>query len=159
MEYSAHYRTDKYGYKYQINTECEYSVFGSEPALYFDIKAHGIKLQKWEYYDYLLRYEIRDGSLYLKCFSFIPALLFKPAPLFGVEPEAYARFYTYYFKDFLVDYTGVWSIGKDFDFRFWSGDEKAKPTPFCPEVFKQNGSIRFENGRVVDIELHPRNDL
>ena len=157
MEYSAHYRTDKYGYKYKINTECEYAVFGSEPALSFDIKAHGIKLQKKEYYDYSIRYEIRDGYLYWKDLSFVPAPLFKPTALFGTEPEVYAR-YSYYFKDLLVDYSGVWQVGKGFDFRFWPGDEKAKPTPFCPEVYKQNGFIRFENGRIVEIELHPRKD-
>ena len=156
MECSAHYRTDKYGYKYQINTECEYAVFGSEPALSFDIKAHGIRLRKKEYYDYSIRYEIRDGYLYLKDLSFESTPCFKPTAIFGAEPSKpypNLRRYFYTFEPQPVDYTGVFRIGKDFDFRFWQGDEKANPTPFCPEVYKKNGFIRFEGGRVVETEI------
>ncbi len=164
MEHSSHHGADRYGYKYQNNiwdSDSDIVVFSCEPPLEFDIKEHGLKIITKEHKDYAVDYKIEGGVLYLTGLAFESTPRFKPAELFGslpFKPYPTLRRYFYTFEPRTVDYTGVWSIGKDFDFRFWSGDEKAKPTPFCPEVYKQNGFIRFENGRVVDIELHPRND-
>ena len=164
MESSIHICNDVYGYKYsnEINNyDSDIVVFGCEPPLFFDVKAQGLKIKKREYGDYHLVYELREGTLYLTKLEFEPALLFKPRAILGKEPcRPYPnkRRCVYDFGAVAVDYTGVWQVGKDFDFRFWQGDEKANPTPFCPEVYKQNGFIRFENGRVVETELKPRED-
>ena len=164
MENSVHYGKDLYGYKYsnQINNDdADTVVFGCEPPLLFDVKAHALKIKKLENSDYNLIYEIKEGALFLVRLEFEPALLFMPGTILGTEP---CRPYpnnqrcVYTFGEIPIDYTGVFRIGKDFDFRFWQGDEKANPTPFCPEVYKQNGFIRFENGRVVETELKPRED-
>ncbi len=162
MENSVHYGKDLYGYKYsnQINNyDADTVVFSCEPPLLFDVKAHGLKIKKLEYSDYFLVYEVRDGSLYLCRLEFEPALLHNAGKIMGAEPcRPYPNKHrcSYDFGAVPVDYTGIWSIGKDFDSRFWQGDEKAETTPFCPEVYKQNGFIRFENGSVVETELKPR---
>ncbi|MBQ4141226.1 MAG: hypothetical protein IJD70_07820 [Clostridia bacterium] len=164
MSLSTHRGIDKYGHKYSNTVwafEDDIVVFGCEPPLEFDIKAHGLKIVNKEHKEYDVDYEIKGGMLYLTGLSFESPPIFKPAELFGstpLKPYPNLRRYFYTFEPHPVDYTGVWQIGKDFDFRFWPGDEKAKPTPFCPEVYKQNGFIRFENGRIVEIELHPRKD-
>lgn len=164
MAYSSHYGTDKYGYEYQ-NTISDFDegidVFSCEPPLEFDIKALGLKIVTRKHGDYSVNYEIRGGALYLTELSFESAPRFKPTAIFGAEPfKPYPtlRRYYYIFEHQPVDYSGIFRIGKDFDFRFWQGDEKAKPTPFCPEAYKQNGYIRFEKGKIVEIELHPRNE-
>ncbi|MBQ9079626.1 MAG: hypothetical protein IJY27_00970 [Clostridia bacterium] len=55
-----------------------------------------------------------------------------------------------------TDYTGVLSVGKDFDLKFWPENEYTERVPFCPEVYRQNGYIKIENGRVVEKLLIPR---
>ncbi|MBQ1195190.1 MAG: hypothetical protein IIX44_03000 [Clostridia bacterium] len=165
MEGSVHYGKDAYGYNYsnQINNyDADIVVFGCEPPLLFDVKAHALKIKKLENSDYDLVYEIRNGALYLSRLEFEPAVLYNVGKIMGAEPcRPYPnkRRCYYAFGAVPVDYTGILSIGKDFDFRFWQGDEKANPTPFCPEVYKQNGFIRFENGRVVETELKPRESI
>ena len=79
------------------------------------------------------------------------------AEILGVKPDhsRSRRLLTYHF-DIPVDYTGVWQIGGDFDHRFWPKDDRVTPVPFSPEVYKQNGFIRFENGRVTEMKLSPR---
>ncbi len=152
---STLYSTDKYGHKYQIIFLIEdFVVFACDPVLSFDVKAHGIKVKKNYYWDYTLCYELKDGALHM---TMLEGLFASVPEIMGVKPEHVKsqRIWTYLF-DIPVDYTGIWSIGKDFDFRFWSEDEKAKPTPFSPEVYKQNGFIRFEKGKVVEMELNPR---
>ena len=162
MEGSMHYGMDAYGYNYsnQINnSDADIVVFNCAPPLIFDVKSHGLKIKKRENGDYCLVYEIKEGALYLVSLELEPALLFKPGAILGTEPRRpypNKQRYLYTFGAIPVDYTGVFRIGKDFDIRFWQGDEKADPTPFCPEVYKQNGFIRFENGRVVETELKPR---
>ena len=164
MENSIHYGMDEYGYKYsnQINNyDADVVVFGCEPPLLFDVKKHGLKINKREYSDYELCYELKDGVLYLSRLEFEPAFLYKPMRIMGIEPVypyPNNKLCSYALGSVPVDYTGIWRIGADFDRRFWSEDEKAKPTPFCPEVYKQNGFIRFENGRAVETELKPRED-
>ena len=164
MEISVHCVRDEYGYKCsnQINNyDADFVVFGCDPPLLFDVKKHGLKINKREVGDYDLYYELKDGALYLSRLEFEPAFLYKPVQIMGTEPAfpyPNKRRCSYVFGSVPVDYTGVWQVGKDFDFRFWQGDEKANPTPFCPEVYKQNGFIRFENGRVVETELKPRED-
>ena len=164
MENSVHYVKDKYGYKCsnQINIyDADFVVFGCEPPLLFDVKSYGLRINKREFSDYDLFYELKCGVLYLSRLEFEPAFLYKPSRIMDTEPVypyPNKKRCSYAFGSVPVDYTGVWQIGKDFDFRFWQGDEKAKPTPFCPEVYKQNGFIRFENGRAVETELKPRED-
>ena len=73
MENSVHYGKDLYGYKYsnQINNyDADIVVFGCEPPLIFDVKAHALKIKKLENSDYDLVYEIRDGVLYLSRLEF-----------------------------------------------------------------------------------------
>ena len=159
MSLSTHMGVDKYSHKYS-NTICDFEhdivIFSCNPPLEFDIKAHGLKIVTRKHEDYGVNYEIRGGMLYLTGLSFESTPRFKPTAIFGAEPSKpypNLRRYFYTFEPQPVDYTGVWQIGKDFDFRFWQGDEKAKPTPFCPEVYKQNGFIRFEKGRVVETEI------
>ena len=165
MEGSVHYGKDAYGYNYsnQINNyDADIVVFNCDPPLIFDVKAHGLKIKRLKYSDYNLVYEIKEGALYFVSLEFEPALIFKPGVILGAEPS---RPYpnnqrcVYTFGALPVDYTGVFRIGKDFDPRFWQGDEKANPTPFCPEVYKKNGFIRFENGSVVETELKPRESI
>ena len=152
---NALYRTDRYGHKYQINFEIEdFVVFSCSPELSFDVRSHGIKVKRDIYWDYSLSYDVKDGVLHM---TMLEGLFGSAPEIMGVKPDhsRSSRVLTYSF-DIPVDYTGVWQIGKDFDFRFWSGDEKAKPTPFSPEVYKQNGFIRFEKGKVIEMELKPR---
>ena len=168
MSFSTHRGIDKYGHRYSNTVwafEDDIVVFGCEPPLVFDIKEHGLmgKINKMKppYDDYGMTYDVKGGSLYLTEFKFEAKPRFKPAELFGstpLKPYPNLRRYFYTFEPQPVDYSGVWQVGKDFDFRFWQGDEKAKPTPFCPEVYKQNGFIRFEKGRAVEIVLQPRNE-
>ena len=149
------YRTDRYGHKYQINYLIDdFVVFSCLPELFFDVKAHGIKVKSGIYWDYSLSYDVKNGVLHM---TMLEGNFGSASEIMGVKPDhgRSSRVLTYSF-DIPVDYTGVWQIGKDFDFRFWSEDEKAKPTPFSPEVYKQNGFIRFEKGKVVEMELKPR---
>lgn len=152
---SALHSTDRYGHKYQINFEIEdFVVFSCSPELSFDVGAHGLKVRQDTDWDYSLSYNIKDGSLYM---TMLEGNFGSAPEIMGVRPDhsRSRRLLTYRF-DIPVDYTGVWQIGADFDFRFWSEDEKAKPTPFSPEVYKQNGFIRFEKGKVVEMELNSR---
>jgi hypothetical protein len=45
------------------------------------------------------------------------------------------------------------SIGRSFDYRYWQHDEKTTPVPFSPDVFKENGYIKFEKGRIIEKSL------
>ena len=167
MSLSVHRGVDQYGHKYS-NTVWDFEhdivVFGCEPPLLFDIKEYGLmkKINKVKapYDDYGMTYDIKGGALYLIEFKFEAKPLVKPPELFDTlpfKPYPTLRRYYYIFEHQPVDYSGVFRIGKDFDFDFWQGDEKAKPTTFRPEAYKQNGYICFEKGKIVEIELRPRN--
>ena len=152
---SAIYATDKYGYKFQINFEIEdFVVFSCSPELSFDVGAYGLKIRQDMDWDYTLGYNIKDGSLYM---TMLEGLFGSAPEIMGVKPDhsRSSRVLTYSF-DIPVDYTGVWQIGKDFDFRFWPKNDWKERVPFSPEVYKQNGFVRFEKGNVVEMELKPR---
>ena len=57
-----------------------------------------------------------------------------------------------------VDYSGTLRIGRTFDYRYWQHDDKGSPVPFSPEVYKENGTIKIENGTVTETELHTRDN-
>lgn len=156
-ESSAHYHTDPYGFRYQIQiaTYDGIVIFDSTPPLSFDLKATGVKIKRGRNWDYTVAYEIKDAQLYL---CRLEARFLKSPPLFGVEPtNPYSsRVFTYFFENLPVNYNGLLTIGKDFDYKFWKHEDKARPVPFCKEVYKQNGFIQFENGRIIEQILKPR---
>ena len=164
MENSVHYVKDKYGYKCsnQINIcDADFVVFGCEPPLIFDVKKHGLKINKRECGDYDLFYELKCGALYLSRLEFEPKFLYKSVEIMGVKPiypYPNKKRCSYIFDSLPIDYTGIWQIGSDFDKRFWPKEDKLQKVPFSPEVYKKNGFIRFENGRVVEMELKPSCD-
>lgn len=165
MENSVHYVKDTYGYKCsnQINNyDADFVVFGCEPPLIFDVKKHGLKINKRECGDYDLFYELKCGALYLSRLEFEPKFLYKSVEIMGVKPiypYPNKKRCSYIFDSLPVDYTGLWQIGSDFDKHFWPKEDHLHRVPFSPEVYKNNGFIRFENGRVVEMELKPSCDV
>ena len=160
MELSSHGYIDKYGYRcaIQISSEEDIVVFNSTPKLSFDLKEHGIKIKRSKYHDYTLHYVLKDGQIFLCGFGAGFPFYRKKAQIFGADPYKYdnSKWNHFDFDDIPVEYSGTLSIGRDFDKKYWTEDEKATPTPFSPEVYKENGYIKFEKGRVVEKELFSR---
>jgi len=159
MESSRHRYIDQCGYRCEVEIISEdIVVFGSTPDLCFDFKKHGIKIKTFKYYDYLLRYTIKNEQLFLCEIEARLSFLTKKAKIYGVDPETInnGKWSIFHFNDIPAEYTGTLSIGKDFDYSFWQHDEKAKPVPFCHEAYKENGYIKFEKGKIVEKSLAPR---
>ncbi len=155
-----HYFTDKNGYKccVQIQNDEEIVVFDSKPKLTLDLKDSGIRIKKETYWDYELIFEIKDNKLYLlRLEAKFKTLFKKPPVLFGVEPTMVKNGLDFYsFTDLVFDYSGELTIGKDFDIKFYPKEDKARPCPCCPEVYKQNGKMIIKNGIVTEKLLEPR---
>lgn len=167
MEQSCHYLTDKYGYKYSVTVSADdHVVFDSTPPLSFDTKAHGLRIVKNKnrenlpvYTDYDTFFTIKDAVLYFTAISARLRRFPHPTALFGVEPHRLGdgKLSIYEFSVPMTDYSGILSIGKDFDFSFWPKNDYTHLVPFCPEVYKQNGYIKIENGKVIEINVFNRN--
>ena len=158
MEISTHYNTDKYGFRYAIvfiNETDDFVVFDSYPKLAFDFKEHGIKIKRSINYDYTLRYTLKDGRLYFCGFEARFSFWRKRAKLLGVPltRDVHGRLSRFVFDKIPTDYSGTLTIGRRFDKSYWRDDEKAYPTPFSPEAYKENGYLTLENGVVVKTEL------
>ena len=160
MEQSQHTYTDRYGYRCTaeiINLDEDVAVFDSMPHGFFDFRKHGIKIRRSRYEDYRLILVIRDGRIYLREFSAQLSYFSRKRKLLGAEAQSLGdgTWRTFRLADIPLDYSGILRIGADFDERFWRHDEKASPIPFSPDVYRQNGHIRFENGVAVEKELNP----
>lgn len=158
MEESRHHYTDQNGYLCEVSIfHDDVVVFESTPNLFFDFKKHKIKIRSGKYYDYVLSYAIKDEQLFLRSIEVRLSFLSKKAKIYDVAPETIhnGKWSIFRFNDIPVEYTGTLSIGKDFDYSFWQHDEKAKPVPFCPEVYKKNGYIKFEKGKIIEKSLAP----
>ncbi len=153
MEASRHSYFDQYGYRCEVEIISEdIVVFNSTPNLCFDFKKHGIKIRHSKYYDYVLQYVIKNEQLFLRGISTRLSLLCKKSQIFGVKAETInkGKWSIFHFDDIPVDYTGTLKIGKTFDYRHWKHDEKATPVPFSPDVYKENGYIKFEKGTIIE---------
>ena len=163
MESSCHYLTDKYGYKYSVTVSAEdYVVFDSTPPLSFDIKAHGLRIVKNKnrenlpvFTDYDTFFTIKDNVLYFTAISARLRRFPRPTALFGTVPHRLGdgKYSIYEFSVPMTDYSGILSIGKDFDLSSWPKNEYTHDVPFCPEVYKQNGYIKIENGKVIEFNI------
>ena len=153
MEFSRHIYTDKLGYRcaVEIGSEDGFVVFDSAPKLAFDFTEHGVRIKRKKHLDCVVTFVIKDNRIFLRAFDACLSILSKKQML-GVAAQRYGdgKWSRFEFNDILVDYSGTLNIGKDFDYRFWKHDDKATSVPFSPEVYKQNGYIRFENGVVVE---------
>ena len=167
MEQSCHYLTDKYGYKYAVTISTDdLVVFDSTPSLEFDIKKHGLRIVKNKnrvkipvYTDYDILFKIEDGTLYFIAFHACLRRFPKRPALFGAHPQRLGdgKWSSYEFCIPVTSYTGTLSIGREFDTKFWPKNDYTQPVPFCPEVYKQNGYIKIENGRVTEKFIAERN--
>ena len=161
METSRHDYIDRYGYHCGIEIVSEDDdlvVFNSKPSLSFDLKKHGIKIRHSDHYDYILRYVLRDGQIFLRGIEAQLSVFHKNAQIFGVNAKAYSKEKRsiFVFDDIPVEYSGTLHIGKAFDHQYWAHDEKTAPVPFSPEVYKENGYIKFEKGTMTEKELISR---
>jgi len=161
MESSKHEYLDPYGYHVSIeiiSEDDDLVVFNSTPSLSFDLKKHGIKIRHSDHYDYVLRYVLRNGQIFLRGIEVRLSFFHKRVQIFGVNAETYSKEKRsiFVFDDIPVEYSGVLSIGKTFDQQYWKHDEKATPVPFSPEVYRENGYIKFEKGTMTEKELISR---
>ena len=159
---SQYYYTDKYGYRCAVEITSEDDdivVFNSTPSLLFDLKEHGIKIRHSKHYDYILRYVLKDGQILLRSFAARLSFFGRKSQIWGVTAAKYGdgKWSIFNFDDILVDHSGTLSIGRTFDYRYWNHDEKMTPVPFSPEVYKENGYIELEKGKIVKKELNYRN--
>lgn len=167
MEQSCHYLTDKYGYKYAVTIYTDdLVVFDSTPSLEFDIKKHGLRIVKNKnrvkipvYTDYDILFKIEDGTLYFIAFHACLRRFPKRPALFGAHPQRLGdgKWSSYEFCIPVTSYTGTLSVGREFDTKFYPKNDYTHPIPFCPEVYKQNGYIKIENGKVIEINVFNRN--
>ena len=44
-------------------------------------------------------------------------------------------------------------IGKNFNDRYWKYDEKETPVPFSPDVYRENGYMKIEEGKIIEKTL------
>ena len=157
MKTSAHSYTDQYGYRCEIDiiNEDDIVVFNSTPHLSFDLKEHKIKIRHSKHNDYLLSYVLKDGKIFLRSFAARLSLLSKNSQIRGVTATKLGdgKWSIFNFDDVFVDYSGTLSIGKTFDYSYWSHEDKETPVPFSPEVYKKNGYIKLEKGRIVEKKL------
>ena len=159
---SRYYYTDKYGYRCGVDITSEEDdivVFNSTPNLSFDLKKYGIKIRRSKYYDYILRYVLKDGQIVLHSFAAHLSIFCRKSQIMGVSAVQYGdgKWSIFNFDDIFVDYSGTLSVGRTFDYRYWNHDDKAYPVPFCPEVYKENGFMEVNKGKIVKKELSFRN--
>lgn len=156
-EISSHKHTDRLGktYSVEIFTEDGTVVFNSTPPLLLDVYEFGIKLKRKSVSPYTIAYTIKDSTLYLtRLYVFS-----KTTPeIFGVKPQKLfdSDILTYEFDNIPTDYSGTLTVGRNFDMNFWPKDDYANEVPFSPEVYKENGHIILENGKVADIYFSHR---
>ena len=155
VEVSRHGYLDQYGYRCEVEiTSDDIVVFNSTPNLCFDFKKHKIKIRHSKYYDYVLHYAIKNEQLFLIGIGVRLSFLCKKQ-IFGVSAETInkGKWGIYHFDNIPVQYTGTFSIGRTFDNRYWPYDDKVTPLPFSPDVFKENGYIKFKNGKIIEKSL------
>ena len=167
MEQSCHYLTDKYGYKYAVTVSTDdVVVFDSTPPLSFDAKAHRFRIVKNKNRenlpvctDYDLFFTIKDNKLYFTAISAQMRCFPYPTALFDVKPNRLGdgKWSIYEFSKPMTDYTGILSIGKDFDLSFWPKNDYTHHVPFCHAAYKQNGYMKIENGLVIEKFIAERN--
>ena len=155
MKNSIHTYTDKRGYLCDvevIDQQGERVVFDSTPKLAFDLRAHRLGIRRNRFCDYSLVYRLKDGNLYLCALKTRPSVFSRNKPILGVSPKQLGdgRWVIYDFGDMPCDYSGKLAVGEDFDMRYMPADDKAEPVPFCPEVYKKNGYIIIEKGRITE---------
>ena len=158
MESSRHCYIDQYGYhcEVEIDSEDDIVVFNSIPSLSFDFKKHGIRIRRSINYDYVLRYVIKNEQIFLRGIGARLSFLCKKIELYGVKAETFGKWSFFHFDDIPVEYSGTLTIGKNFDYRYWQHEDKATPVPFSPEVYKDNGYIELEKGKIIKKELVSR---
>ncbi len=161
MESSRHDYIDHYGYHCGvdiISEDDDIVIFNSTPSLSFDFKKHGIRIRHSNHYDYILRYVLKNGQIFLRGIEVRLSFFNKRAQIFGVNAEPYNKGNRdiFLFDDIPVEYSGTLSIGKTFDPQYWEHDEKTTPVPFSPEVYKENGYIKLEKGTITEKELFSR---
>ncbi len=159
---SRYYYTDKYGYRCGVDITSEDDdivVFSSTPNLSFDFKKYGIKIRRSKHYDYILSYVLKDGQILLHSFATHLSFFGGKSPIMGVTAtkQGDGKWSIFNFDDICIDYSGTLSIGRTFDYRYWNHDEKMTPVPFSPEVYKENGYIELEKGKIVKKELNSMN--
>ena len=156
MESSRHGYIDQYGYRCGIEMMSEdIVVFDSTPNLSFDFKKYGIKIRRSKNYDYILHYAIKNEQLFLCKIEVCLSLGSKKSQIFGVNAETIdnGKWSIFHFDDMPWEYTGILSIGRNFDDRNWKHDEKATPVPFSPDAYMENGYVKFEKGRITEKSL------
>ncbi len=162
MNTSAHYYTDQYGYRCEIDIICEDDtvVFNSTPHLSFDLKKHGIKIRRSKYDDYVLSYVLKDGQIFLRSLATHLSFFSKSSQVMGVTAKKHGdgKWSIFPFDDIPIDYSGALSIGKAFDYSYWKDDDRITPVEFSPKAYKQNGYIKLEKGKITEVELHSRNE-
>ena len=156
-EISSHKHTDRLGQQYDIDVFCEDGtvVFNSTPPLSLDVYEFGIKLKRKSVSPYTIAYTIKDGALYLTRLD----VFSKTTPeIFGVKPKKLhdSDILTYEFGNIPTDYSGTLTVGRDFDMSFWPKDDYANQVPFSPEVYKKNGHIIIETGKVAEVSFSRR---
>ena len=150
-EISSHEHVDRLGKTYSIDvfTEDGTVVFNSTPPLSLDIYKFGIKLKRKPFNPYTIVYTIKDGTIYLTRLN----VFSKTAPeIFGVKSQKLfdSDILTYEFDNIPTDYSGTLTVGKNFDMKYWSDDDRSTPVPFSPEVYKEIGYIKIENGLITE---------
>ena len=158
---SRHCYTDQYGYRCGVDIgseDDEIVVFDSKPHLSFDFKKHGIRIRRSKYHDYILRYVIKNGRLFLWGIEARLSFFSRKSQIMGVSAQTNnkGKWSAFLFDGIPVDYSGTLRIGRTFDYRYWQHDDKGSPVPFSPEVYKENGTIKIENGTVTETDLHTR---
>ena len=156
MELSRHSYIDPYGYRCGVEMICDdVVVFNSTPGLCFDFKKHGIRIRRSKNYDYILRYAIKNEQLFLCGIETRLSFFSKGSHIFGVKAEASTadNWSIFSFDGIPVDYTGILHIGKNFDDRYWKHDEKETPVPFSPDVYRENGYMKIEEGKIIEKTL------
>ena len=152
-ERSIHTHTDLRGNRYQVivETNDKTVVFDSLPPLAFDVAEHRIPLKRSEPYTYSMTYRIENGVLYLLCLEARMRRFGKKPRLYGVAPVPCGNdWYVYTFAQTVCDYTGKLAVGREFDRSAWTHDEKARPVPFAPHVYRKIGCLEFQNGNVTE---------
>ena len=84
------------------------------------------------------------------------SLLCKKSQIFGANAETInkGKWSIFHFDEIPLEYTGTLSIGKTFDHQYWEHDEKTIPVPFSPEVYKENGYIKLEKGKITEKDIN-----
>lgn len=159
-EISSHKHTDRLGktYSVEIFTEDGTVVFNSTPPLLLDVYEFGIKLKRKPFNPYTLVYTIKSGAIYLTRLH----VFTKTTPeIFGVKPQKLfdSDMLTYEFDNIPTDYCGTLTVGKNFDMKYWPDDDRSTSVPFSPDVYKEIGHIKFENGVIIEQKIKKNQKL